>query len=121
MPDALPALSVAACTAQGTTDIVNVAHARLKETDRIVVMREELSKMGARIAEREDGLTIQKSALRGAQVCGRDDHRVVMALALAGMIAQGETIIDSAEAAAVTYPDFVNDFKKIGADITVIP
>jgi 3-phosphoshikimate 1-carboxyvinyltransferase len=119
MPDALPAISVAACMAFGETSIVNVAHARDKETDRITVMREELSKMGANIVEREDGLTVRKSALRGAHVNGRNDHRVVMALALAGMVAKGETVIDTAEAAAVTYPDFVADFNKLGADIIV--
>lgn len=120
MPDALPAISVTACMAAGTTNIVNVAHARDKETDRIMVMRRELAKMGAAITEREDGLTIEKSTLKGALVSGHDDHRIVMALALAGMIAEGETIIDTAEAASVTYPGFVNDFKKIGADITII-
>jgi 3-phosphoshikimate 1-carboxyvinyltransferase len=120
MPDALPAISVAACTADGATSIVNVAHARDKETDRIRVMREELVKMGALVTEQKDGLTIQKSALKGSMVHGHDDHRVVMALALAGMVADGETIIDTAEAAEVTYPGFVDDFKKIGADITII-
>jgi 3-phosphoshikimate 1-carboxyvinyltransferase len=120
MPDALPAISVAACAAKGTTTIVNVAHARDKETDRITVMREELLKMGAIVTEQQDGLTIQGGPLKGAMVHGHDDHRVVMALALAGMIATGETVIDTAEAAAVTYPSFVDDFKKIGADITII-
>lgn len=120
MPDALPAISVAACMADGATTIVNVGHARDKETDRIRVMREELAKMGASITEQKDGLTILKSALKGTLVNGQDDHRVVMALALAGMVAEGETIIDTADAAAVTYPSFVDDFKKIGADITVM-
>src|SRR5660397_147277 len=75
------AISVAACMADGATTIVNVAHARDKETDRIRVMREELAKMGASITEQKDGLTIQKSALKGTLVNGHDDHRVVMALA----------------------------------------
>jgi 3-phosphoshikimate 1-carboxyvinyltransferase len=120
MPDALPALSVLACASRGSTAIVNVAQARIKETDRIKVMAEELSKMGASITERPDGLIIGQSRLRGAVVNGHDDHRVVMALALAGMIAEGETIIETAEAAEVTYPTFVEDFKAIGADITII-
>ncbi len=120
MPDALPAISVLACVSHGTTSIVNVAQARIKETDRIKVMAEELSKMGASIKERPDGLVINKSRLHGAVVNGHDDHRVVMALALAGMIADGETIIETAEAAEVTYPTFAEDFKAIGADITVL-
>lgn len=117
MPDALPALSVVACAAEGETHFVNVAQARIKETDRIAVMREELSKMGAVVTERDDGLCVRGGKLRGAAVSGRDDHRVVMALALAGMIAEGETVIDTAEAAAVTYPGFARDFASIGARI----
>ena len=120
MPDTLPALSVVACAAEGETRFINVAQARIKETDRIAVMKEELAKMGAAVTEHEDGLTIRHSELKGTQVSGRDDHRVVMALALAGMIAQGETVIDTAEAAAVTYPGFVEDFRKIGAEIETI-
>jgi 3-phosphoshikimate 1-carboxyvinyltransferase len=120
MPDSLPAFSVLGCVAQGETHIVNVAQARIKETDRIAVMTEELLKMGADIHEERDGLLIRKSRLVGAHVCGHGDHRVVMALALAGMVAEGETIIDTAEAAAVTYPTFLEDFKKLGAQIEVI-
>jgi 3-phosphoshikimate 1-carboxyvinyltransferase len=120
MPDALPALSVLACLSQGETRFVNVAQARIKETDRISVMYKELSKMGADIEELPDGLVIRNSKLKGAEVCGHDDHRVVMALALAGMVAEGETIISTAEAADVTYPSFVKDFCSIGANITVI-
>lgn len=119
MPDALPALSVLACCSEGETRFVNVAQARIKETDRISVMYRELSKMGADIQELPDGLIIRHSNLKGTEVCGHDDHRVVMALALAGMIADGETVITTAEAADVTYPSFVKDFSSIGANITV--
>jgi 3-phosphoshikimate 1-carboxyvinyltransferase len=120
MPDSLPALSVLATQAEGETRIVNVAQARIKETDRIAVMHRELSRLGATISENQDGLTIHKSNLKGAEVHGHHDHRVVMALALAGMVADGETIIDTAQAAAVTYPTFREDFKKLGANIEVI-
>lgn len=106
MPDALPALAVAGCFAEGETRLCNVAGARLKETDRITVMREELSKMGADIEELPDGLLIRKSNLRGARVSGRGDHRVVMALAVAGLAASGETTIDTAEAVSITFPTF---------------
>ncbi len=119
MPDALPALCIAACVSRGETYLSNVEQARIKETDRIAVMHSELRKMGAAVRELPDGLVIEQSRLRGAEVCGHHDHRVVMALALAGMIAEGETVIDNAEAAAVTYPDFVKDFRSLGADITV--
>ncbi len=119
MPDALPALSVLGCHALGETRIVNVKQARIKETDRIAVMSGELSKMGAAIEELEDGLIIKKSSLVGTQVNGHDDHRVVMALALAGLISSGETIIDTAESASVTYPGFVESFSQLGAAITI--
>ncbi len=117
MPDALPALAVLGCLAGNTTRIVNVAQARIKETDRIAVMTRELKKMGARIQEEKDGVTVHRSTLTGAHVNGHGDHRVVMALAIAGMVAQGETIIDTAESAAVTYPGFLEDFAGLGAKI----
>jgi 3-phosphoshikimate 1-carboxyvinyltransferase len=115
MPDALPAVAVLGCFASGTTRIVNVAHARIKETDRIKVMVQELKKMGADIEEDEAGIVVRQSKLVGAHVNGHDDHRVVMALAIAAMAAKGETTIDTADSAAVTYPTFVNDFCKLGA------
>ncbi|MBT3275209.1 MAG: 3-phosphoshikimate 1-carboxyvinyltransferase [Spirochaetales bacterium] len=109
-PDALPALAAAACFAEGTTRLMNVPQARLKETDRIKVMCEELSKMGGRIQEMPDGLIIQGNGpgkgLRGASVNGWSDHRVVMALAVAGLGASGETAIETAEAVDITFPGF---------------
>jgi 3-phosphoshikimate 1-carboxyvinyltransferase len=106
MPDALPALAVTACYAEGTTGIHNVPQARMKETDRIAVMAEELVKIGAHIEELEDGLVINRSRLKGAFLHGCHDHRVVMALAIASLGAEGETVIDTAEAASVTFPGF---------------
>ncbi len=119
MPDSLPALSVLGCIAEGETRLVNVKQARIKETDRIAVMCEELTKMGAHIEELEDGLIIRQSMLEGCEVSGHEDHRVVMALALAGMASKGETVIDTAEAADVTYPTFAKDFINIGAKISI--
>jgi 3-phosphoshikimate 1-carboxyvinyltransferase len=117
-PDALPALAVLGCAAEGETRLVNVAQARIKETDRIRVMAEELSKMGADIKELEDGLVVRKSALKGTLVDGHYDHRVVMALALAGLIAEGTTIVTTAESAGVTFPGFVQMMRTLGANIT---
>jgi len=117
MPDALPAVAVLGCFAEGSTHIVNVGHARIKETDRIAVMVQELKKMGAHIEEEPTGILIHHSPLHGAQVNGHDDHRVVMALTLAGMCASGETVVDTAEAAAVTYAGFSEDFIALGAHI----
>lgn len=108
IPDALPAIAVAGCFAEGETRLVNVPQARLKETDRIHTMCQELKKMGADIEELPDGLIIKQSRLKGCHVSGHYDHRVVMALAIAGLNAEGETIIDTAEAVNVTFPEFVD-------------
>lgn len=114
-PDALPAIAVLGCYAEGETVIRNVAHARIKETDRIRVMTEELSKMGAKIKETNDGMIIEHSRLKGAELNGHRDHRVVMALGLAGMIAEGRTVIDTAEAINVTFPDYVQSMVRLGS------
>ncbi len=116
-PDALPAMAVVACCAQGKTKLYNVAQARIKETDRLAVMAKELSKLGAEIKELPDGLEISQSELKGGRVDGNDDHRVVMALALAGLVSDEPVIIEGAESAAVTFPNFVELMNKLGADI----
>jgi len=92
----------------------------LKETDRIHVMYEELSKMGADIKELPDGLVIKQSNLKGCQVSGYSDHRIVMALAIAGLNIEGETLIDTAEAVNVTFPDFVELIRGCGGYIDLI-
>jgi len=117
IPDALPAMAVLACFAEGETRLINVPQARIKETDRIKVMCEELKKMGANIEELDDGLKIRQSRLTGAEVDGHGDHRVVMALTLAGMAASGETTVATAESAGVTFPEFFERMKVLGADI----
>ena len=114
-PDALPALAVVGCYAQGQTVLKNVAQARIKETDRIAVMAKELSKMGAHVEEMDDGLIIHESRLTGARVHGYHDHRVVMALSLAGMMAEGETEIDTAESIDITFPGYVEKMSRAGA------
>ena len=118
-PDALPALAVTACFAAGETRLVNVAQARLKETDRIAVMARELRKLGADVEEREDGLVIRQSRLRGTLVEGHGDHRVVMSLAVAGAFAEGETTITTAEAVSVTFPNYVELMQALGGRMQV--
>ncbi len=117
-PDALPALAVTACFAEGETRLVNVPQARLKETDRIAVMREELQKMGGDIEELHDGLVVRGAQLHAAAVNGHYDHRVIMALAVAGMNLDGETTVYTAEALDVTFPTFVELMTGLGARIT---
>lgn len=127
IPDALPALSVAACYADGETRLVNVPQARLKETDRIAVMATELSKMGADVEELPDGLIIRgrwpgsgpgarRPGLTGAAVESHDDHRVSMALAVAAVAASGPTEIAGWEAAEVTYPAFFSELRRLAAE-----
>ncbi len=114
-PDALPAMAVLGCYAAGETIIKNVGHARIKETDRIKIMAEQLGNMGADIRELEEGLIIRKSRLKAARLKGYSDHRIVMALSLAGLIADGITEIDSAEAINVTFPGYTHLMKSLGA------
>ena len=119
-PDALPLMSAVAACANGTTRLLNVPQARIKETDRIACMTRELRKMGAKITELDDGMVIEGTQLHGTEVEGYGDHRIVMALAIAGLAAEGETVVNGAEAAAVTYPGFIKDFISIGADFKII-
>lgn len=128
IPDMLPTLAVLGTQAEGETKIYNVAHARIKETDRIHSMAEGLKAMGADVEEMEDGLIVRKSQLHGAKVNGYSDHRTIMALALAGMLveeseegsAKGETIkretiIDTAEGINKTFPTYVELMCGLGA------
>lgn len=117
MPDALPAMSIIGCIADGETIIDNVCQARIKETDRIKVMCEELKKMGADIKEFSDGLKIKKSELKASKLNGYNDHRVIMALSLAGMTCLGETSINTAESIGVTFPNYIEEMNKIGANL----
>ena len=120
IPDALPALAVVACFAEGPSKLYNVAQARLKETDRIAVMTAELSKMGADIQEMPDGLIIKPARLKPAELDGRYDHRVVMALSLAGMAVEGTSTIDTAEAVNVTFPGYVKLMQSAGGRLELI-
>jgi 3-phosphoshikimate 1-carboxyvinyltransferase len=116
-PDALPAMAVTGCFARGVTRLLNVPQARLKECDRIMASARELTKMGARIEEYPDGLVIHQSKLTGTSVHGYNDHRMVMAMAIAGMGAGGKVVVDTAESVGITYPTFVNDMNNLGAKL----
>ena len=120
-PDALPAIAVTAAFAGGTTKLFNVAQARSKETDRIACMCCEMKKTGAKIEELPDGLVIKKSKLRHADLNGHSDHRIVMALSLAAMAIDGQTCITTAQAVNVTFPNYVELMKKLGAKMKMMP
>ena len=118
--DELPVLCVAAAVAEGATRIRGAQELRVKESDRLEAMATELGKMGARITEQPDGLIIEGvERLRGAQVSGRGDHRVAMALAVAGMAARGETVVTDATGVATSFPGFVTTMRRIGADVRI--
>ncbi|MFA6688941.1 MAG: 3-phosphoshikimate 1-carboxyvinyltransferase [Sphaerochaetaceae bacterium] len=107
MPDALPILAVTACFADSQVRIVNVPQARIKETDRIAVMHTNLATLGAIISEQPDGLTIEGGhGLAGGSVDGFDDHRIIMAMAIASLRCASPLMIRGIEAAAVTFPTF---------------
>ena len=106
--DEVPILAVAALFAQGTTVIRDAAELRVKESDRLAVMATQLTQMGATVTEQPDGLEIQGGAsLVGAEVDSYTDHRIAMSLAIAALNARGATHIHRAEAAAISYPDFI--------------
>jgi len=116
-PDALPAMAVTAAFAEGETRLVNVPQARTKETDRIKCMAEELTKLSVDVEELPDGLIIRPSRPKPAKLDGRSDHRIVMALSLAGLMLDEECVTDTAEAMNVTFPSFVDLMKSLGADM----
>ena len=118
IPDLLPTLAVIGTQASGKTTITNVKQARIKETDRIYSITQGLRQMGARVEEDEDGMTVYQSRLTGNQVNGFGDHRTVMALAVAGLLAEGSTIIDDAESINKTFPTFIDIMQSLGANFS---
>jgi len=119
-PDALPAMAVTAAFAKGTTKLLNVPQARSKETDRIKCMAEELKKMDIDVEELPDGLIIGGSKPKSAELHGWADHRIVMALSLAGLNLDAQCTIDTAEAISVTFPGYVELMKDLGANMEVL-
>jgi len=117
-PDLVPTIAVLGALARGKTTVFNAEHVRHKETDRLHAMAVELSRMGADIKERPDGLEITGGVLHGAKVHGHHDHRIVMALAVAGLVA-GDTEIDTAESVDVSYPGFFSQMKSLGAEMEI--
>jgi 3-phosphoshikimate 1-carboxyvinyltransferase len=113
--DELPALAIAAACAEGRTIVRGAAELRVKEGDRIAVLAAQLRKLGVAIEERPDGFVIEGGrSLRGASVTADGDHRLTMALAVAGLLAEGETRVEDADSVAVSYPCFWRDLAVLG-------
>jgi 3-phosphoshikimate 1-carboxyvinyltransferase len=118
IPDLVPVCAVLACYAKGTSKIHDAHRLRYKESDRLLSLYLELTKMGAQIAMDEGSLTVEgPCALHGAVVNPHNDHRIAMACAVAGLGASGETRIQDAECVRKSYPRFFNDLSLLGVDI----
>ena len=118
--DEVPVLAVAACFATGTTTIRNARELRVKESDRIQTTTMELSRLGAHIEELPDGMVIHGTGkLDGGNCQSHGDHRLAMALGVASLLAAGETAVDGAEAASVSYPQFWQHMDRLCDSVTL--
>lgn len=112
--DELPILAVAGALASGVTVIADAAELRVKETDRLAAIATNLRAIGVQVDETDDGLHIYGGTpLRGARLSSFGDHRIAMAFAIAGMFAEGETVIDGVECVATSYPNFFETLQHI--------
>ncbi len=116
-PDLVPVLTVLASLSEGETKIVNAKRLRIKECDRLYAITKELNKLGANIIELEDSLIISGvNELKGGEVDSHNDHRIVMALAIAATRANGDVIINNPSAVEKSYPNFFKDYFKLGGE-----
>jgi 3-phosphoshikimate 1-carboxyvinyltransferase len=112
--DEIPVLAVAGAVASDSTGFVDVGELRLKESDRIATVIEALAALGATATYDDEGLVVQGGArLRGGNVHSHWDHRIAMAAAVAGLVADGTTTIDGWEAVATSYPGFEHDLETL--------
>ncbi len=119
-PDLLPPMAILALRTANPIEIYNVRHARFKETDRIAILAKELTKIGIRVTEKEDGLILESPiSTVGAELDSADDHRLFMAFCIAGMFVGNCTVTDP-ESVDVSYPDFISEMKRIGAKMSVV-
>jgi 3-phosphoshikimate 1-carboxyvinyltransferase len=119
MIDEIPAVCALAAVSKGRTEIRDAAELRVKESDRIATMAQVLGAFGVPCEELPDGLIITGSApLRGAHIESRGDHRIAMSATLLGLLAEGESVIDGAEAVETSFPGFVALMRSLGASIT---
>lgn len=122
-PDLVPALALHAALRDGEdTAIVNAARLRIKESDRLATVTEELNNLGANVEEFEDHLLIHGvSSLHGGRVQAHNDHRIAMMLAIAATRADGPVVLSGAESVNKSYPSFWEDYQALGGQITVHP
>ncbi len=114
VPDLVPILSVAAAAAVGTTRLYNAARLRLKESDRLQTTAALITSLGGKVEEREDELHIVGTPLVGGTVDGANDHRIVMSVAVAALLTEGDVIVTDAQSIAKSWPSFFEDYQQIG-------
>lgn len=112
--DEIPVLAVAGALAEGTTIIRDASELRVKESDRLAVVARHLAAMGADVTEQSDGLVIRGgSPLHGARLASHGDHRIAMAFAIAGLFAEGETVIEDTSCVETSYPGFAAQLQHV--------
>ena len=120
-PDLLPPLAVMAAVRTGTTSFVNAARLRIKESDRLATVAAMLTALGCRADELPDALIVHSGThLTGGTVDGANDHRIVMAAAIAATACPSPVTILGAEAVSKSYPDFWDEYQRLGGDIHVL-
>lgn len=118
-PDLLPPLAILVLNSSKPIEIINVKHARLKETDRIAILARELTKLGIKVQEKDDGLILEKGdKLSSAKLNSENDHRLFMAFCIAGTFI-GDCTVSDPDSVKVSYPDFIKEMNRLGADITI--
>lgn len=120
IPDMVPSLAVVASFAKGRTVITGAERLRYKESDRIESVVSNLKKMGVSVEEKQDGMTIVGGDVNSAEIDGYNDHRIVMAFSVAGLFANGESLISDAQSINKSYPLFFDDYNSIGGKANVI-
>jgi 3-phosphoshikimate 1-carboxyvinyltransferase len=118
-PDLFPPLVALASYCEGETKIKGVRRLKHKESNRAVTLQEEFDLMGVRIVIEDDTMIIHGGIVKGADVHSHHDHRIAMACAVAALGANSETIIEEAYAVKKSYPDFYNDLKSLGANVSL--
>ena len=120
-PDLFPILSIIGAFAKGKTEIYNALNLRKKESDRISIIAKELSKMGVKVIEEKDKITVYHcNELRGTSFNHENDHRIAMALTIASLYAQSSSQIENIEIVEDSYPNFVDHIKKLGANVDLV-
>jgi len=120
-PDLFPPVAVLAACAGGVSTIKGVSRLSQKESNRGIVLQQELGKLGISIVLEDDVMKVEGGRIRGGEVFSHNDHRIAMAGAVAGLVADGPVTVKNAECIAKSYPDFYSDLLKAGGEIQTLP